>query len=252
MLVGIVTNETKDCNLAYTSQVQAFLTQKGTKLANSATMHDANFWVVLGGDGTMLRAAQTASKYDIPLIGINLGTVGFLTDVERSEGLHALSQVLDNNYKMEKRLMLDIMSDAGKHTALNDVIIGTTGGLKHFDISVNGQHLDTVRCDGVLVATPTGSTAYNLSANGPILIPGGNMFVVTPICPHSLSARPLVVGASDIVTITPHQATHLNVDGSISASTSASISIKKAPVYTSIIKTTNVDFHTVLRVKKLI
>jgi len=254
MLVGIITNREKDHTLTYTQQVQNFLTQHNISIAAEDNLTQANFWVVLGGDGTVLRHSQLAARYDIPLLGINLGTVGFLTDVEQQDGLDALKKVLDGNFTIEKRLMLQVVKCGERYIALNDAVVGASGRLKTFSIYVNDVLLDTIRADGVIVATPTGSTAYNLSAHGPILMPGGNMMVVTPICPHNLSTRPLVIGAEDTVCVKSHQLSALHIDGESmeELAPGEDIKVQKAAQHTSIIKTTQADFHTVLRMKKLI
>jgi NAD+ kinase len=253
MKVGIVTNKKKDLTLSYTVKVRDFLTQQGHSVIVSDNANelfaDANFWVVLGGDGTMLRCSHAAAKHNIPLFGINLGTLGFLTGAEERDGLNVLAKVLAGEYETEKRMMLE----AENYIALNDVLIGTSGGLKVFDLYVNNHLLDTIRADGVIVATPTGSTAYSLSAGGPILMPGSQMMVVTPVCPHSLSTRPLVIGADDIVRIVAHQASPVIIDGETVGKVLQfdGITVKKSSFSATIIKTAPVHFYDILRRKKM-
>ena len=248
MVVGIVTNEKKDPGLAYTQQVCEFLTQRGVAAYSGLVgacpgldpeefPTNAKFLVVLGGDGTMLRCSHIAARHDIPLLGINLGTLGFLTDVEKTGGLTAIEKVLAGEYRTEKRMMLTTDCTPENPIALNDICIGTVGGLKYFFVYVNGQPMGTTRADGIIVSTPTGSTAYNVAAGGPILMPCGQMMVITPICPHSLSSRPLVVGAEDIVRITPHQKSQIFIDGDNIGEMERDITIRKSSYETTIIKT---------------
>ncbi|MCL1788167.1 MAG: NAD(+)/NADH kinase [Defluviitaleaceae bacterium] len=256
MTVGIFTNKAKDPALSYTAEIRRFLTGQGIHVAEGspANTTDVAFWVVLGGDGTMLRCSHLAAAHGIPLLGINLGTLGFLSDGEMQDGLDSLAKVLKGEYETEKRLMLDICHGDMKNLALNDVFIGATGRLKTFDLYVNSHLLDTLRADGIIVATPTGSTAYSLSAGGPLLMPGGQMMVVTPVCPHSLSTRPLVVGAEDRVRIVTHQACPITVDGEKVGDTAAGggVSIRKSTHTAAIIKTTEAHLYDVLRKKKLL
>jgi len=249
MIAGIITNKEKDPALSYTAQVREFLIGHGVSISENFPT-DADFWVVLGGDGTMLRCAHLAAMHDIPLLGINLGTLGFLTDTEKPDGLEVLQKVLSGEYETEKRMMLE----AEGHLALNDVFVGAAGGLKTFDLYVNGHLLDTIRADGIIVATPTGSTAYSLSAGGPLLMPGGQMMVVTPVCPHSLSTRPLVIGAEDTVRIVAHQACPIIVDGENIGETQPHIGVFvcKSMHSATIIKTTHAHLYDVLRKKKFI
>ena len=252
---GIIVNEEKDPGREYAREVFKFLQSRGVKaeIASTATEESlaaAAFWVVLGGDGTMLRAAPFAAVLDIPMLGINLGTLGFLTDVDKSQGLDALEKVLRDEYTCEKRLMLE----AGEFLALNEVCVGGTGRLKTFSVYVNGQLIDEIRADGILVATPTGSTAYNLSAGGPILAPGGDMMVITPVCPHTLSARPWVLGDADTVRITAHSESPLVVDGEEKAciEPGKSVQISASAFRASIIKTAPAHFYATLRKKKIL
>jgi len=247
MVAGIVTNQEKDPTLAYTTLVCEFLKNNGVDFYTQNTQAHVDFWIVLGGDGTMLRQAHVTAKQGVPILGINLGNLGFLTDVENQDGLDAISKVLTGQYKVEERLMLEV--EAG--IVLNDVVVGTVGGLNTFTIYVNDQLLDTVRADGVIVATPTGSTAYNLSAGGPILVPWGKMIVITPVCPHSLSTRPWVIGAEDTVQIKVHQNSPIILDGDSKGEikTSDTICIKKSKYCTKIIRTSQTNFYHALRNK---
>jgi len=243
MRAQVITNEIKDPGNVYTQEVIDFLTGKGVAVTNS----NPNFVVILGGDGTILRYSR--QRTDVPIIGINLGTLGFLTDVEKDEGLAALEKVISGNFSVESRMMLE--TNTGE-IALNDVVINSKGGLTSFSIYVNDVFWDTVRADGIIIATPTGSTAYNLSAGGPILIPNGQMIAITPICPHSLSSRPVVVGAEDVIKISATAEFLVTLDGETGEQTSDVLTITKSNHQAKIIKTAPSYFHDILKRKKLL
>lgn len=158
--------------------------------------------IAVGGDGTMLYTARLAREQDVPLLGINRGRLGFLADVTPDEMLQSLEKILDGNYSRESRLMLDARietSDGGVVTtaAMNDIVLQRrgTGRMVDFETSIANQYVNTHSGDGLIVATPTGSTAYALSCGGPIIEPQLDAIVVVPICPHTLSDRPIVVPA---------------------------------------------------------
>lgn len=182
----------------------------------------ANLAVVLGGDGTMLNTARRLSEHAVPLVGINQGRLGFLTDIAREEALAKLGAILDGRFIAESRVMLDAEVLRGGrrvfHTiALNDVVVnkGDIGRMIEFDLSIDGEYVYTQRSDGMILATPTGSTAYALSANGPILHPSVGGIALVPLCPHALTARPVTLPDScriDIELLPPHDA-RVHFDG---------------------------------------
>lgn len=167
--------------------------------------------LVLGGDGTMIQAAIDLVHLNIPILGINMGTVGFLTEVERQNLNHALERLLSDDYTIESRIMLKettrcATSDSDTPVscyALNDVVISKRGSCRLITIEVfiNEELADIYRADGLIVSTPTGSTGYNLSAGGPVMVPHTHATVITPICAHSLNKRSLVVSAKDKITL---------------------------------------------------
>jgi NAD+ kinase len=182
----------------------------------------ADLAVVLGGDGTMLHTARRLAEHDVPLVGINQGRLGFLTDIAREEAIERLAEILDGCYVQENRFMLSAeVLRAGVrvfHTlALNDVVVnkGDIGRMIEFDLSIDGEYVYTQRSDGMIVSTPTGSTAYALSANGPILHPNVGGIALVPLCPHALTARPVTLPDScriDIMLLPPHDA-RVHFDG---------------------------------------
>ncbi len=167
----------------------------------------ADLIIAVGGDGTMLYASSLTRDHDVPLLGVNRGRLGFLTDVTPDEMLQRVGQVLDGNYTVESRMLISTTlsrPDGSELTAsgLNDVVVQRKGTGRMLDIhtSIHGQFVNTHSGDGLIVATPTGSTAYSLSCGGPIIEPGMNAVVIVPVCPHTLSDRPIVVpGDADIL-----------------------------------------------------
>ncbi len=183
------------------------------------------FVVVLGGDGTLLAAARAVASADIPILGVNLGTLGFLTEVPRDELVPTLQGIEAGRCNVEIRSMVhcDVMrKDAcvGTFDALNDVVVGkgTIARLNHCDVYVNGEFVSSYQADSIIVSTPTGSTAYSLAAGGPILMPSVDGFLITPVSAHSLTHRSLVVRDSakiEIVAKTGHDEAYLSIDGQV-------------------------------------
>ncbi|MDH4191540.1 MAG: NAD kinase [Betaproteobacteria bacterium] len=169
---------------------------------------DADLAVVIGGDGTMLSAARNLVPFRVPLVGINQGRLGFMTDIALEGMRESLGAVLDGRYALEERSLLDaeIRRDGEVllHTlALNEAVVGkgSQGRLIEFEVHLDGEHVYTLRADGLIVATPTGSTAYSLSAQGPILQPSVAAFALVPLNPHTLSARPVSVSDRSVIEI---------------------------------------------------
>lgn len=169
----------------------------------------AELAVILGGDGTMLIAARALLDFGIPLAGINRGTLGFLTDIRAEDMLAGMGLILDGKYDLEKRIMLGATlvregQSISEGRAFNDVVVskGTLAQLIELELTIDGEFVQRMRSDGLIVATPTGTTAYSLSAGGPILHPGVYALALVPICPHTLSNRPLAINSSSTVEIT--------------------------------------------------
>ncbi|MFN2594745.1 MAG: NAD(+)/NADH kinase [Actinomycetota bacterium] len=162
---------------------------------------DPDLVVALGGDGTVLRAAQVAHRSNALLVGINLGTLGYLTEIDSSEGGRALDRIFAGDFSIESRLMLDCRIEGGdSFVALNEVLVERSGQhLVKIAVQVDGEFLATFNADGALVATPTGSTAYALSAGGPVVSPRAECMIVVPVSPHMIFARPFVLAPEAIV-----------------------------------------------------
>jgi len=171
----------------------------------------ADLAIVLGGDGTMLNIARTLAPHDVALVGVNKGRLGFLTDVSLDTMLETVGDIVRGRYVTEERMLLtgDVVS-GGRPVftglAFNDVVLhrGMAGNMIEFEVRIEGQFVYTQRSDGLIVTTPTGSTAYALSAGGPILHPGLDAMALVPICPHTLSNRPVVIGSTSTVEILMH------------------------------------------------
>jgi NAD+ kinase len=164
--------------------------------------------IVLGGDGTMLNAARHLARHRVPLVGINQGRLGFMTDIARTDMLSCVDDLLAGQFTAENRMLLsgEVVREgrvAASSLALNEVVVdkGAIARLIDFDLCVDGEFLYNLRSDGVIVSTPTGSTAYSLSANGPILHPQINCIALVPLCPHSLTNRPVLVGDGNTIEI---------------------------------------------------
>jgi len=194
-----------------------------TRVAEKDLAAHVDLVVAIGGDGTLLHAARHVATRDVPLLGINRGRLGFLTDISPDHMLDAIDAILAGDYLAERRLMLTAKVAASSADdvlfALNDVVLqkGETGRLLDFTTVVDGVYVNTHRGDGLIVATPTGSTAYALSCGGPIIQPNVNALVMVPICPHTLSDRPLVLPTTSTIAVTldrgSHGTAHVVCDG---------------------------------------
>ena len=218
--------------------------------------------IVLGGDGTVIQAARDLARRDVAFLGVNMGTLGYLTEVESKEYREALDSVMNGEYHLEERMMLAGLvtgEDGEKYRskALNDIVISRSGVLRiiNFQIFVNGRYLKSYNADGMIISTPTGSTGYNLSAGGPILKPNTEVLVITPICTHTLNNRSIVVSSDDVITVEIDKNLKSDVllimDGKVQSTLKRSdrVEIKKAPYCTSIIKTNDYGFYEILRKK---
>ncbi len=267
----IFTNTDKDEGLALSKKITEYLREKGAvssivcdAVLDSGAMDgfikEADAAIVLGGDGTMLRATRGIGVYDIPLIGINLGTLGFLTEVEESGVFDALDMLLKDRYIIENRMMIEGTVGNKTFHSLNDIVITRAGFSRviGLNVYVNGQLLDTYEADGVIVSTPTGSTGYNLSAGGPIVSPKARVIVVTPISPHSLTSKSVVFDSTDEIKIeiakkrkTQDTEAIVSFDGGNSIDLGAGdvVSARISSRTVRLIKVHDVNFYSVLRDK---
>jgi len=179
--------------------------------------HKVDFLISVGGDGTLLSVVRKSFKYDKPVLGINLGTLGFLTDISMDQLPKFIGDLKNNVYKIDSRMMVEGSVNLNKFVAFNDIVISRKSISSMIKISakIDGKHFNTYFGDGVIISTPTGSTAYNLSVGGPIVYPLTEAFIVTPVAPHSLTQRPLVMPADFEIEfiITDNQGAVVIVDG---------------------------------------
>lgn len=223
----IYTNRHKDKDMATTGRISAYLGQRGQRVsvlsedgiwqeqgrgAVDGSLRglppDADCMIVLGGDGTVLQAVREMAERSVPIIGVNLGRLGYMTEIEPSGLEAALERLIAGDCEQESRMMLNGRAILGQGQtreswALNDIVIARSGPLQiiTYRVYVNGQFLYEYEADGVIVTTPTGSTGYNLSAGGPLVEPKAKLIMLTPICPHSLNQRSLILSAEDCIEI---------------------------------------------------
>lgn len=267
----LITNKDKDIEYVLTKKIKKHLEVKGKSVAiieeavEVSKKNQFHMAIVLGGDGTMIQAAKELTKWGIPILGINLGTLGFLTEIEKSKVISVLDEILTGDYVIQKRISLTgtaIISGEKKELglAVNDFIIGKCGFGRIITISVyaGGELIDKYVADGVILSTPTGSTAYNLSAGGPVLSPEMEAIIITPICPHSLNKTSIVVSAKENISVKVEQTREgiadiatISVDGKLlsEASTGDIIEVSVANHRIEIVKCNQSGFFERMRSK---
>ncbi len=275
----LITNEHRDADLAVTHAIQDYIEQKGgqshyyvsnkTEWSNrslrelTAEEVNAEGILVLGGDGTLVRAAREMAHLAIPLVGVNLGTVGYLCELDQDNVCAAIDRLFDDQYEQESRMMIEGARPEGAeepNRALNDIVIHRAGGaqLINLRLSVNGEYLATYSADGMIFSTPTGSTGYSMSAGGPILDPNAEMLLITPINPQSISPKSIVVGADAEVEVTlePRRAERdeeadVTFDGDhfIHLCVGDRIRVRRADVRAQILRLDRMSFLQILRKK---
>ena len=215
----IYTNHHKDADFTYTNEICDYIVKNGHRytsvtdkegnvMPEDSIPTDADCMLVLGGDGSMLQAAWAVKNLDVPLIGVNLGTLGYMTEIEPQGIQEALDHLFAGEFITEERMMLkgEVLLTDGTHSkewALNDIVITRVGSLQitKLRVYVNGQFLNEYLADGVIITTPTGSTGYSLSAGGPIVEPQARLIMLTPISPHTLNARSIILSPEDEIEI---------------------------------------------------
>ncbi|HIY02591.1 MAG TPA: NAD(+)/NADH kinase [Candidatus Blautia faecipullorum] len=277
----IITNTAKDKNLEITGEIEAYLKKRGKqcrvqpaerKLEGSYHYTNPDLIpegtqciLVLGGDGTLLQAARDVVHREIPMLGMNLGTLGFLAEVDKSSIPSALDQLISGDYEIEERMMLQgtVYRDGeiiGRDVALNDIVISREGSLRvvRFKNYVNNEYLNSYNADGIIIATPTGSTGYSLSCGGPIVSPNAAMTLMTPIAPHTLNTRSIIFPAEDVITVELGEGRRQDKEKGLASFdgdtvvpmvTGDRIVIQKASVSSRILKLNHMSFVEVLRQK---
>jgi NAD+ kinase len=221
----------------------------------------ADLLLVLGGDGNMLAAARLVEDRPTPILGVNVGGLGFLTEVSREELYHALEQVFANAYFEEERLMLRsrimrLGEQVAQATVLNDVVLnkGAIARMVQLEISINGQLVTGLRGDGLIISTPTGSTAYSLSSGGPILNPSVHALILTPICPHTLTNRPIVIPQDvlvEVVMVSRDEGAMVTFDGQVGVALrhQDTIEVRASGHKTKLIRFRDRNYYEMLRKK---
>lgn len=278
----IITNYQKDPELETAESIRLYLEKKGKrcyvqthedglqpgqyKYTDARRVpEDVDCVLVIGGDGTLLQAARDLVERQIPLLGINMGTLGYLAEIDRRSILPALDKLLEEEYSVEHRMMLyGTAYHQGRRLlrdiALNDIVISRNGRLRvvDFNVYVDGEFLSSFTADGIIISTPTGSTGYNLSAGGPIVAPDASLMLLTAIAPHTLNSRPIVLPEHVEIAIeigTSHQTDADGAEATFDGDTSVKLSagdrivIAKSDRAAMLVKTKNTSFLEILREK---
>lgn len=231
------------------------------EVSNDKLAHDVDLILVLGGDGTMIATARLMGDREVPVLGVNFGGLGYLAEFRIEELYSALESILSGNYRLDKRVMLDVELLRGdervtSNRVLNDVVINKSALARIIEIEANLNHqfVNSFRADGLIVSTPTGSTAYNLSAGGPVIYPSMNAVVITPICPFTLSNRPIVVPDDAIIELclkTQQEEVALTLDGQVGFPLNVEdrVVIRKSANTFNLVQPMNRNYFDVLRDK---
>lgn len=277
----IITNRGKDVHNEVSNRIKEYLESHGKTCSLSVVSRSENgsyrytdaklipediqCILVIGGDGTLIQAARDLSELNIPLIGVNFGTLGYLTEVEKDNLYPCLDQLMADEYEIEERMMLEGSVIRQGNTiatmiALNDVVFSRSGALRviDFKIYLNGVFLNFYSADGIIISTPTGSTGYNMSAGGPIVSPDAKLMLLTPICPHTLNNRSIILSEGDRITLEfckdrsgccDDRLVSFDGDNSVKAVVGDTVEIRRSERYTKTIRLNKISFLEVLRNK---
>lgn len=260
----IITNDAKDKNHEITQKIKDYLTSHGKSCVTDkkqAEKEKLDCAVVIGGDGTLILAARELLGRRVPLLGVNMGTLGYLTEADVQNLFPALDRLMEGTFTTEKRMMLSgNIKGIKEDVALNDIVVTRSESLHivQLKLYVNGEYLTSYQADGLIISTPTGSTAYNLSAGGPIVEPTASMILITPICSHSLNKSSIVLSATDDIEIEigsrrnqESEEAVVTFDGTdiMRLKTGDRVKVQKAEEVTELIKLSNISFLETLREK---
>ena len=277
--IGVITNLEKDADLTHTRELANCIISMGGQVKLTSEMADiigmgepcpdddavldcSDMVVCLGGDGTFLKAARKIYKKDIPILGINLGNLGFLTEIDKNAIHHAMEHIFRGDYQIEERMMLEVEInktgfDVVTEAALNDAVIsrGAISRILHVKTYINDVFVDSFPGDGLIVSSPTGSTAYSLSAGGPIVEPDTDLIIITPICPHILYSRSFITKAGSTVTaIVDENFKHnamVTIDGQEGYEIRGgdSVKVRKSKYAIKLVRINSRNFFNILRAK---
>ena len=260
--IVLIPNRKKDINSRYTKELIGILGNyecdievlpDGSDELNEGGCN-ADLYIVLGGDGSIMRAAHIASPRNIPILGINLGRVGYMAELEADE-LMLIDNYFSGNYKIEERMMLSVTAPSGnEYTALNDVVLsnGTVSKMITFSLYNRDELIRTYNADGIIIATPTGSTAYSMAAGGSIIEPSLDCIAATPVCPHSFSAKPVIFsGGAELMIRNDTDRDipiFITVDGgdNVEIGYNERVIIKRSPIITRLVRIKNESFYRIL------
>lgn len=278
-IIGVISNRDKDTSLKYTRTLIDSIIQKGGTvkttndvckelgltcpgLTEDEIIDACDIAICLGGDGTFLKAARRACKHNKPILGVNLGKLGFLTEVDKDMIENAVERVFNNKYTEEDRMMLGftILRDGkiiAEDKALNDIVIsrGAISRILHISTYINGEFVDSFPGDGLIISSPTGSTAYSMSAGGPIVEPDNDLMIITPICPHIIYSRSFITPGNRIVKVVINEDYGHNgmvtVDGQEGYEIRGGdcVEIRKSSDFVKMIKLDSKNFFKILRSK---
>ena len=275
--IGIYIKRKNPTAVQVAREVSAWLSQRGIEVffeeGLAAEMGDAqgypgrsipamvNLILVLGGDGTLISVARQVGDLKTPILGVNLGSLGFLTEVTLDELYPVLERVIQGEFTVSDRMMMDVVvlrqgQKVGRFRVLNDVVInkGALARIIDMEASVDDVYLTTFKADGLIISTPTGSTAYNLAAGGPIMSPGLHCLVISPICPHMLTNRPIIVPDESIIRVEvkfQDEDVVFTADGQVGMPLQGGdiVEVRRSKSSTLLVKSPSKDFFQVLRTK---
>ena len=271
MIIALFPNERKQHSFELAAHIREFLVDQGVRVVaedekaaqigaeplSSVEPKDIKFLIAMGGDGTILRISNRFSHIEAPILGINLGHLGFMADVPIADIYPSLSDLLEGSYSIDRRLILEGHNGHNKTLyAVNDLVIhrGQNYSLIELALIVDGVYVNTFVADGIVIATPNGSTAYSLAAGGPILSPTLDALVITPICPHTISNRPIVLTSErqiEIQYLSDYDPVEIRADGldSISISTNETFTIKRSERKFNLVNLHRHEYFSTLRTK---
>ena len=259
MKVVVIPNRQKDKELVYTNRLTAMLDNYKCEytVCNDeyvSVSGSADLYIILGGDGSIMRASHNAAKQGIPILSINLGRMGYMAELEKDE-LHLVDSYFSGNYHIEERMMLSVITpDGNEHIALNDAVLsnGSVAKMVSFSLYSNGQYLSRYNADGIIISTPTGSTAYSMSAGGPVVDPSVECLIATPVCPHSLNSRPVIFSGRTELEIKNETdrdiPMYITVDGgdNLEICYGESVTIKRSDITTKLVRIKDECFYRIL------
>ncbi len=272
MKIGIHSNGSRDSGFKVANEICEYLKSKtAEKFITIVKLYeydvdeftkaakDLDYVVIIGGDGTILSFIHRVTNKSVKILGINCGNLGYLTDVDGDNYKSAIDNVIAGNFTIEERIMIRCEINGKSRLALNDVYINKDYHVNIIDVNVevNCDKLESFKGDGLIISTPTGSTAYNLSAGGSILKPTGNMLAITPVCPHMLYSRPVIVDGDDVIKLSANlkedQRAFISVDGQHFSDilVNETLKVTKAEEKVYLIKTEKKNFYNVLKDKML-